>query len=136
MSGYLPLRRPVVLPSVDLSWERFHHKNCHHHHDHNSINFDHTSNDHIRKDEKPRSVCRSIRLLKNSSLAAALFVTCGTIIFPPSYQQSNSPYQHSSSASSYSMIKKKYGFYRTQVSQGSDLWVRLSLTHLKALLQT
>ena len=28
------------------------------------------------------------------------------------------------------MIKDKYDFYRTQVSLGSDLWVRLSVTDL------
>ena len=79
MLGYLPLRRPIVFPSVNLScnfYDSSQQDNCHHDHNYNT-NHDHTYHD--NDDDKPRSVWRSIRLLKNSSLAGTLFVTCGLI---------------------------------------------------------
>ena len=49
-----------------------------HDHDQNSVNHDHNFND--QYPDKPRPVWRSIRFLKNSSLAGTLSVTCGIII--------------------------------------------------------
>ena len=87
MAGHLPLRRPIVFPCVNLSWEKIVIKitismifanSINHDHDQNSVNHDHNFND--QYPDKPRSVWRSIRLLKNSSLAGTLSVTCGIII--------------------------------------------------------